>query len=130
MKKFKKTEKCYKKTLLFSAATWIAFLTLKQYEMLKIVVERIISWSFRKEKEFSQKTPLCTKWFFKTKRKSISYQKKKKNHGHVHFENTMQGLVGSHDHLLGGLDVFPTDLNYVWPNPLEERCVGNLLKAR
>ena len=29
------------------------------------------------------------------------------------FENAMQGLVGSHDHLLGGLDVFPIDLNYV-----------------
>ena len=34
-------------------------------------------------------------------------------HGHVHFENAMQGLVGSHDHLLGGFDVFPIDLNYV-----------------
>ena len=34
-------------------------------------------------------------------------------HDQDHFENAMQGLVGSHDHLLGGLDVFPTDLNYV-----------------
>ena len=41
----------------------------------------------------------------------------------------MQGLVGSHDHLLGGLDVFPTDLNYVKLGPPEEKCVGNLLKA-
>ena len=68
-----------------------------------------------KKKEFFQKTPLCTKWFFKTKGKSISFKKKKKkkNHGHVHFENTMLGLARSHDHLLGGLDVFPTNLNYV-----------------
>ena len=81
-----------------------------------------------KKKEFSQKTPLCTKWFFKTKRKSISFKKKKKNHGHVHFENTIQGLDRSHDHILSGLDVFLTDLNYVQPGLLEERCVGNLLK--
>ena len=50
---------------------------------------------------------------FQNKKKINFFPKKKKNHGHVHFENTMQGLARSHDHLLGGLDVFPTDLNYV-----------------
>jgi len=47
-----------------------------------------------------------------SRRKSISF-KNKIFHYQVHFENAMQGLVGSHDHLLGGLDVFPTVLNYV-----------------
>ena len=58
-----------------------------------------------KRKKNSQKTPL-------SKQKENQFLSKK-NHGHVHFENTLQGLARSHDHLLGGLDVFPTDLNYV-----------------
>ena len=60
-----------------------------------------------KRKKNSQKTPL-------SKQKENQFLSKKKiYHGHVHFENTMQGLARSHDHHLGGLDVFPTNLNYV-----------------
>ena len=60
-----------------------------------------------KRKKNSQKPP-------QSKQKENQFlSKKKKNHRHVHFENTMQGLARSHDHLLGGLDVFPTNLNYV-----------------
>ena len=65
-----------------------------------------------KKKEFFSKDTTVHQMVFQNKRK-INFFQKKKNHGHVHFENTMQGLARSHDHLLGGLDVFPTNLNYV-----------------
>ena len=70
----------------------------------------MIIW--KRKKNFLKRHHYAPNGFSKQKENQF-LSKKKKNHRHVHFENTMQGLARSHDHLLGGLDVFPTDLNYV-----------------
>ena len=65
LKRRRKFDYMYLMTLiLFSQKDWLDSETVWY---AKIVVERIISWSFRKEKEFSQKAPLYTKWFFRKK---------------------------------------------------------------